>query len=230
MDSTKIVQEPMIVIDENGLQGVVADGQPLPPSVDSRLLVRFENGQEVFVPTRMLIRHQDGRYYLPINIEALLAEQESSGHTHLPSDGTEQLTQEVTGEQTVVMPVVEETVRVQTRVRETGAVEIRKSVHERTEVVDLPIHAEEVEVQRVAINRFVEAPVPVRHDGDTMIISLLEEVLVVEKRLMLREEVHVKTVRKELHNPQEVLLRTEEVEVVRKPGNQGEARTSAQST
>jgi hypothetical protein len=35
---------------------------------------------------------------------------------------------------------------------------------------------------------------------------------------LLREEVHVKTVRKELHNPQEVLLREEHVDVVRTPG------------
>jgi stress response protein YsnF len=52
-----------------------------------------------------------------------------------------------------------------------------------------------------------------------MIISLLEEVLVVEKRLLLREEVHIKKLRKEVHEPQEVLLREERVEIARKPGS-----------
>jgi stress response protein YsnF len=69
----------------------------------------------------------------------------------------------------------------------------------------------------VPINRIVTEALPVRYEGDTTIISLLEEVLVVEKRLMLREEVHIKRVHKEVHKPQEVLLREERVEVVRKP-------------
>jgi stress response protein YsnF len=223
----------MTVIDENGLQGVVIEGEASSPSIDNRLLVRFQNGQEVFVPSRMLIRHEDGRYYLPINIEALLAEQEVSGRHHLLDNATddltqEMLTQEMRDEQSLVFPVIKERVEVQTRARESGVVEIRKTVNERTEVVDLPLQAEEVEVNRVAVNRFVDTPVPVRHEGNTMIISLLEEVLVVEKRLLLREEVHVKTVRKELHNPQEVLLREERVDVVRTPGpDQGEQQAGA---
>jgi stress response protein YsnF len=208
----------MIVIDENGLQGVVVEGDDGSPSTDNRLLVHFENGQEVFVPSRMLIHNEDGRYYLPINIEALLAEQGMDERYHLLDNATGKLTQEVTNEQAIVLPVIEEKVRVETHPQLSGTVEIRKTVHERTEVVDLPLHSQEVEVNRVAINRFVDAPVPLRYDGDTMIISLLEEVLVVEKRLLLREEVHVKTVRKELHNPQEVLLREEHVDVVRTPG------------
>jgi uncharacterized protein (TIGR02271 family) len=125
----------------------------------------------------------------------------------------------------LVIPVTEETVTVQTRQRQSGVVEIRKTVHERTEVVDPPLHSEEVEVERVAINRIVEAPVPVRQEGDTTIIPLLEEVLVVEKRLLLREEVHIKKLRKEVHEPQEVLLREERVEIVRKADGEWQSET-----
>jgi len=116
-----------------------------------------------------------------------------------------------------VIPIVEEKVNVQKRVREVGTVEIRKSVHERTEVVDEPLNSEDVEIARVAVNRIVEEPIPIRNEGDTMIISLLEEVLVIEKRLLLREEVHIKRVHTVVHEPQEVLLREERVEVVHKP-------------
>jgi hypothetical protein len=42
-------------------------------------------------------------------------------------------------------------------------------------------------------------------------------VLVVEKRLMLREEVHIRKSQRVVHEPQEVLLREERVEVIRKP-------------
>lgn len=216
-------RDNIIVVDESGLQGVVTERETSSPSGDHRLLVRFQNGQEVFVPSKMLIRHEDGHYYLPINIEALLAEQGVSGRYHLPESATGTLTQAMMDDQSLVLPVIEEKIKVETHERLSGTVEIRKTVHERTEVVDQLLHSEEVEVNRVAVNRFVDAPVPVRYEGDTMIISLLEEVAVVEKRLLLREEVHVKTVRRELHNPQEVLLREEHVDVVRVPGpEQGE--------
>jgi len=116
-----------------------------------------------------------------------------------------------------VIPVISEQATVQKRKSTTGSVAIRKSVHERTEVVDPALQADEVKVERVAVNRIVEAPVPVRQEGDTTIISLLEEVLVVEKRLVVREEVHITRVHKEIHDPQEVQLREEHVEIVRTP-------------
>jgi len=114
-----------------------------------------------------------------------------------------------------VIPVVEEKATVETGRRQSGKVIFHKTVHERTEVVDQPRSWEEVEVERVAVNRIVDGPIPVRHEGDTMIISLLVEVLVVEKRLLLREEVYIRKLRKEEHNAKEVLLREERVEVVR---------------
>jgi uncharacterized protein (TIGR02271 family) len=203
------------------LRGVIDQERPLPPSVDSRVLVRFQNGKEVFVPRRMLIHHEAGHYYLPINIEALLAEQENGGSNRLMQQATgvatEGITAGVEAGQPLIIPVIEERVNVQKREQLSGIVEIHKTVNERTQTVDEPLLSQEVEVERVAINRFVDEAVPVRYEDDTTIIPLLEEVLVVEKRLLLREEVHIKTVRRELHNPQEITLREERVEVVRRP-------------
>jgi uncharacterized protein (TIGR02271 family) len=208
-------------MDETGLRGVIDQERPLPPSVDSRVLVRFQNGKEVFVPRRMLIHHEAGHYYLPINIEALLAEQENGGSNRLMQQATgvatEGITAGVEAGQPLIIPVIEERVNVQKREQLSGIVEIHKTVNERTQTVDEPLLSQEVEVERVAINRFVDEAVPVRYEDDTTIIPLLEEVLVVEKRLLLREEVHIKTVRRELHNPQEITLREERVEVVRRP-------------
>jgi stress response protein YsnF len=45
----------------------------------------------------------------------------------------------------------------------------------------------------------------------------VEEVLVVEKRLMLREEIHIRKQRIEMHQPQRITLRSEEVQVERAP-------------
>ena len=74
-----------------------------------------------------------------------------------------------------------------------------------------------VTITRVPIQRVVDGPVPVREENGTTIISIVEEVLVVEKRLMLREEIHIRQQRIETHQPQRVTLRSEEVQVERVP-------------
>jgi len=200
----------MIVLDKNGVQGAIAQSEPFSPDGESQLLVRFENGRQVVVPREMLIRHEDGRYHLPVSIEELIASQEGGRrkeilHNVSASDAEE-----------LVIPIVDEELRVQKQVHHSGVVEIRKTVHERTEVVDQPLQAEEVEVERIPVNRIVDGPLQIRHEGNTLVVPLLEEVLVVEKRILLREEVHIRKLRKEVHEPQEVLLREERVEVVRK--------------
>jgi uncharacterized protein (TIGR02271 family) len=74
---------------------------------------------------------------------------------------------------------------------------------------------DEVVVERVPINRVVEGPVSVRSEEDTLVIPLLEEVLVVEKRLLLKEEIRITKQRVETHAPQRVTLRREEAVVER---------------
>jgi uncharacterized protein (TIGR02271 family) len=70
-----------------------------------------------------------------------------------------------------------------------------------------------VVIERVPINRVVEAPIAARSEEDTLIIPLLEEVLVVEKRLLLKEEVRITKRQVETHMPQRVTLRREEATV-----------------
>lgn len=115
----------------------------------------------------------------------------------------------------VVIPVVQEELRVETRAVATGKVLVRKTVQVREEVVDLPLATEELEVRRVAINRVVAATSPIRQEGDTTIIPVFEEVLVVEKRLLLKEEVHLVRRRREEHRPQRLEVLSEEVTVER---------------
>jgi hypothetical protein len=43
----------------------------------------------------------------------------------------------------------------------------------------------------VQIDRIVAEPPVQRQEGDTLILPVVEEVLVVEKRLMLREEIRI---------------------------------------
>jgi uncharacterized protein (TIGR02271 family) len=72
-------------------------------------------------------------------------------------------------------------------------------------------------VERVPVGRVVEAAPQVRSEGDTMVVPVLEEVLVVEKRLMLKEEVRITLRRVAETSQQRVTLRSEEVVVERDP-------------
>ena len=60
-------------------------------------------------------------------------------------------------------------------------------------LVDEPLLHDKVAITRVPMQRVVEGPVPVREEHGTTIISVVEEVLVVEKRWMLREEIHIRS-------------------------------------
>ena len=89
------------------------------------------------------------------------------------------------------LALVEERVAVSKTVVETGRVQVSTRVEERQAHVLEALRHEDVVVERVAIGRVVEtAPLP-RQEGDTLIIPIMEEVLVVEKRLILKEEIHI---------------------------------------
>ena len=118
-----------------------------------------------------------------------------------------------------VVPVIAEELHVGRRSVETGRVRVTKLVREQQEVVDQPTVTEQVTVERVPINRVVEqAPAP-RQEGDTLILPVLEEVVVVERRLVLKEEVRITRRSTESHNPQTVTLRSEDVKIERIPAD-----------
>ena len=116
-----------------------------------------------------------------------------------------------------MVPVLAEDLEVQKRLVETGKVRVTKVVHERETVVDEPLSRDHVAISRVPMQCVVDGPVPVREENGTTIISVVEEVLVVEKRWMLREEIHIRKRRTETHQPQQITLRSEDVQVERIP-------------
>ena len=115
----------------------------------------------------------------------------------------------------MVIPLVAEQATVGKRVVETGKDRLKKTMSTRVEPVDVALYREEVEVARVPKGTPVHEAPAIRHEGDTMIVSVVEEVLVVAKRLVLREELHVTRRRVEHRERQDVKLRTEEVHVKR---------------
>jgi stress response protein YsnF len=119
------------------------------------------------------------------------------------------------GASEVVVPVVHEDVHVEKRVVEGGGVRVHKTVDEREVRVHDSVTVEHVDVQRIKIDQIVESHPRVREEGDLTIIPVVEEVLIVEKRLMLREEIHVRRTRETRTEEQPVTLRQERVEVER---------------
>jgi uncharacterized protein (TIGR02271 family) len=116
----------------------------------------------------------------------------------------------------ISVPVIEEELEVGKRRVEGDRVSVRTIPRERIETVEQPLESMEVEVERVAIGRQIDTAPDVRNDGDTTIIPVVEERLVVEKRLFLLEEIHVRRRRVVTQFRQNVTLRSQEVVIERR--------------
>lgn len=119
-----------------------------------------------------------------------------------------------------IIPVIEETATIEKRVVESGKVRISKHAVEVEEVVDVPLLSEKVSVERVPVNQVVAERLPTRYDGDTLIIPVIEEQVVLQKRLVLVEELHIKKQTVESHTSERVTLLKEKVEVTRVAGDE----------
>ena len=142
-------------------------------------------------------------------------EQENAAQSKMETEGGQQ------GEhqQPTTIPVVQEQARIDKTNIETAKIRIEKKVLEVDKTIDIPLLQEGYEVERVPINKIVESHPPVREDGDTIIIPVVREVLVVEKRLELVEEVHVIKRKTTVDHRESITLRKEEVTVERTPAN-----------
>lgn len=119
-----------------------------------------------------------------------------------------------------VLPVAEESLSVRKETVTTERVRISTRTHERTELAEMDLASEELDVVRVPIGREVSQAPGVRTEGEVTIIPVLEEVVVLEKRLVLREELHVRRNRHVETFRRPIALRTQEAVVERVPVNE----------
>ena len=89
------------------------------------------------------------------------------------------------------MPLAEESARIDKRAIVTSRVRVRTSVETVEELASATLEGESVEIVRVPIDREVTNPPAVRTEDGVTIVPILEEVLMVEKRLVLKEELHI---------------------------------------
>jgi stress response protein YsnF len=125
---------------------------------------------------------------------------------------------QVTGQEALKVPVYEEQALVDKRVVDTGrGVRIHKIVAEHPCHIDESLTHDEVQVSHVPVDRIValdQAPAT-RYEGDTLVVPILEEVLVVERRLRIKEELRITRTRREERHAETVMLKAEQVSVER---------------
>lgn len=119
--------------------------------------------------------------------------------------------------QSDVIPVIAEELEVGKREVVVGGIRITKKVVEHEQTIDEPLARDRLVVERVPLNQPVrsDALPTIRREGETLVIPLLEEVVVVEKYFVLAEEVRLTRLREEAHAPQTVVLKREDVSIER---------------
>ena len=179
-----------------------------------QLVIAFADGSQLVVPEDVLVAQPDGTYHLRLHQTALVTEVTTASGVDEP----------------LVVPVVAEELTVEKRQVTRGTVRIHTRVETREEVVDEPLLHEEIAVERVPVNALVEGEAPIPHyENEVFVIPILEEVLVVQKRLLLKEEVRVTRRSTTMSKPQQVTLRREVVEVERVAPSEPSASTTEAS-
>lgn len=162
----------------------------------------LKDGRTVLVQATILTEAADGSFRLPF------------GFPPVDSDSSRAAPVKDAAE---VLSVVQERPVIHKRLRPVSHVRIQVTPQEEHRVLDVPLTEQQVSIERVQTERFVDQAPPIRQKADVTIIPILEEVMVVEKRLMVREELHVRRMEKRVHHQKSVTLRREQATITRQP-------------
>ncbi len=119
-----------------------------------------------------------------------------------------------------VLRLLAEELSIGKAVVETGRVRVHVSTREHQELVEVPLIRERWEVERVPMDKEVEAIPPRRQEGDTLVVPVVEEVVVVRRKLVLKEEIRLRLVRSTEQHRETVTLRRQEAAIERLPVEQ----------
>lgn len=141
--------------------------------------------------------------------------------------GNEELRSNELASNAMVIPIVHEHVVINKEIVETGRVRVHKTVTEEEATVNIPMVQESYQIDRVPINKVYETPPPaMRYEGDTIIIPVLREVVVVQKHYEVIEEVRLTKRTTETPFMQQITLRKENVKVDRVQSGDDDTRSS----
>jgi uncharacterized protein (TIGR02271 family) len=98
---------------------------------------------------------------------------------------------------------------------ETGRLRVSKQTHTREVAVDESLLRESAEIETIPIGRRIFEMPSVRHEGETIVVPIVEEILHTERRLILKEEVRItrRKTTEQIHD--RVTLRYQEAVVTR---------------
>lgn len=114
----------------------------------------------------------------------------------------------------VTLPVVREELHVGTRTEEVGALRVRVLTEEHSELLQQPLVQESVVVERVPVGVQVAQPREPWHEGEVLVVPVYEEVI--ERRLVLKEEIRLHRQRTSTPHTEEVSLRRQRAVVERR--------------
>jgi len=123
------------------------------------------------------------------------------------------------------LPLFAEELSVTKEKLESGRVHVATHTREHEALVEEDLAREHVEIETIPIGRRINAVPEVRQEGDATIIPVVEEVLVVERQLMLKEEVHIRRIHTTERHQERVTLRHQEAVVTRHQPDTGNAKS-----
>jgi uncharacterized protein (TIGR02271 family) len=115
----------------------------------------------------------------------------------------------------IVVPLRAEELVISRRKVDGEAVRVATLTREREQQIDEELRHDRVEITRVPIGRRVESAPPVREEGDVTVMPVLEEIVVVERQLILKEEIHIRQLRTTKRHRETVVLREQDAVITR---------------
>ena len=189
----------MTVFDRNGNKASI---RSIYKSGDNTMAVLAKEDGSIMETELSSLERHEGAFFIPL----LRTEQDA----RVPS--MEEWHEEMK------IPVTKEEISITQHRIDTGkGIRVKKHVLEHDEIVDVPHAEEKLSVKHIEVGTILSEgslPQP-RQEGDTYIIPVFEEVYVIEKRVRLKEEVHITKERMESKEKQKLRLRSEHVAIER---------------
>lgn len=197
------------ILGTDGRCGTAARAAVAGVHADAPVPIRMDDGRSTTVPRSALT---------PAGRDAYRLDTPAPAHTEPPPSGG------------IAVPVIGEELQIGKREVDRGGVRVRIVPSEREEAVDLPLEHRDVHVERIPIGREVEGPLPAREEDGQLIFPVVEQVAVVQKKWVLREEVRVRVERTLTHARETITLKAESAVVERLDARdepRGQRRTQA---
>lgn len=147
---------------------------------------------------------------------------------NIPSVASDTVAETLVGETKI--PLFEEQLSVTKRVVPTGRVQVSRVTHSNEQLIEELLSHEKIEIEKIPVDKPIDTMPSIRQEEDTIVIPVVEEVVRVERYLLLKEEVRIRRIRTTERFQESVMLRKQEVVVTRLPvappaASAAEART-----